>query len=322
MNNYGLIAILALALLLAGCESGPQGPDMGTPFIGGNAAMNMYLMNGLPPPTIYDGGTQPFAMGVVLENVGEVDIGPGTDNPFLQIRLEGFLPSIFGITDADLIKTPGVQIRGAKKNFDGTMLPGEVYNELFQPLNYMPETWGNTELIYSIVACYDYTNYATTMLCMKDSVLENVQDSDICTLTGEKMVHNSGGPIHITKSWQNPMDANKIQVNFEVSHVGSGEFYGRESGETCSVLVTNSNKFKIHMKVSTFDTNANIVCYRLGGGSEGDLTMYQGSSQMVTCIIEGSQSAARIYQEVVNIEMTYRYGEFIRDTLIVQAVPR
>ncbi|MBR9703677.1 hypothetical protein GOV10_06565 [Candidatus Woesearchaeota archaeon] len=81
------------------------------------------------------------------------------------------------------------------------------------------------------------------------------------------------------------------------------------------------NKYKVHMKVNTDDPNANVICYRLGGGKEGDLNMYQGAPQVVTCIIEGSQSTARVYQQSLNIELSYRYGEFIEDQFVVQAVP-
>jgi len=156
---------------------------------------------------------------------------------------------------------------------------------------------------------------------MKDDILENVQDSTLCTLTGAKPVANSGGPLHITEVIQNPMDANKLQVNLKVEHVGTGEFYGREAGETCDSSVRNSNKFEVDMKVDTDDPGDNIVCYRLGGGEEGTLTMYQGAPQVVTCIIEGSQSASRVYQTSLNVELKYRYGEFIEDSFVVQAIP-
>lgn len=314
--------LLLVLVAIAACTGGQTaGPDIGTPFIGGNAGLNLYLQNGLPPPTVFDGGTHPFAIGVVMENIGEADVGVGTINPFFQLRLEGLLPANFGITDADLVQDIDILLRGAQKNFDGTILPGEIFNSVYQPLNFQPNLQGNQVHPFRIVACYDYTNFATGMLCMKDDILENIQDSTICTLTGPKPIANSGGPLHVTELIQNPMDANKLQVNLKIEHVGTGEFYGREDGETCNPSVRNLNKYEVEMTVNTDDPNANIICYRLGGGNSGLLTMYQGAAQIVTCIIEGSQSSARVYQEALNVKLAYRYGEFIEDRFIVQAVP-
>ena len=201
MRALNIIVMAALFIVIAACVPPSDGGTggAGEPFVGGNVGLNLYLQNGLPPPTIFDGGSNPFAIGVVLENIGESDIGPGTDNPFLQVRLEGLLPVNFDITDSDLVQMPNVPLRGSKKNFDGTILPGEVNHVIYSPLNFMPELPGNQVHTFRVVACYDYTNYATFLLCMKNDMLENVQDTTICTMSGEKAVANSGGPIHITK---------------------------------------------------------------------------------------------------------------------------
>ena len=321
------VVVVALALALAACGQ-QQDTGLTDPFIGGNVGLNMYLMNGMPPPTVFDGGSNPFPIGVVLENAGEADIGPNTANPsaanaFLEVRLEGILPQNYGITEAQLVQTPTQPIRGAKKNFDGTILPGDVYNAIWQPLNFAPDLQGNQAAAFRIVACYDYRNFASAQLCMANDVLQNVQDSTICTLSGPKPVANSGGPLHVTEVTQNPMDANKIQVNFKIQHDGTGEWFGRDANEHCDSSVRNINKYKTHVKVTTQNqaANTNILCYRLGGTNEGDLTMYQGAPQMVTCVITGAASGARIYPLPLNIELSYRYGEFIEDQFVIQAVP-
>lgn len=314
--------LLVLLVTIAACAGGqPVQQSMEAPFIGGNAGLNLYLQNGLPPPTVFDSGSDAFAIGVVLENIGETDIGPGTDNPFLQLRLEGLLPSNFGLTDADLIQNVGIPLLGAKKNFDGTVLPGQIHNAIYTPLSFQPDLQGNQVHPYRIVACYDYANFATTTLCMKNDTLETVQDSTLCTLTGPKPVANSGGPIHVTEVVQNPMAPNKVQVSLKVEHVGTGEFYGREDGEECNPSVRNANKYELEMTLNTDDDNALITCYRLGEGNSGTLTLFSGAPQVVTCVIEGSSSSARVYQQSLNVELDYRYGEFIEDQFIVQAIP-
>lgn len=312
--------LLVVLLTIAACGGQPAGPDLGSPFISGNIALNLYLQDGIPPPTVFDGGDFPFSVGVVLENVGESDVGPGTDNPFLQLRLEGLLPSSFGITDADLIYESNEMLLGAKKNYDGTILPGQFHNYVYEQLSYQKKLLGNQEHTLRVNACYDYTNKAIAQLCMKDDIVESVQDSTICTLTGLKPVANSGGPIHVTEVVQNPLAANKIQVNLKIEHVGIGEFYGRSAEETCDPDIRNTNKYLIDVKVETDDSGATVLCHRFGGES-GSMRMYSGSPQVLTCIIEGSSTVTRLYQTSLNVEIGYRYSQFIEQTFIIQAVP-
>lgn len=322
MKSYLIIPTIALLLVLTGCGGGQQQTSLTDPFIGGNIAVNLYLQNGAPPPTIYDGGKFPFGVNIVMENVGEADLGPGTENPYVTARLEGILPANFGVTDASLQQVLNERINGRKKNFDGTTLGGMVSNFVFQDLNFQGKLQGNDQVTIRGTLCYDYSNTATTKMCMKSDMLENVQDSTLCSLTGEKPVFNSGGPIHITKVIQNPLGNNKIQVNFEVSHVGPGEFYGRTEGENCNPSVRNTNKYFVDLNVSVQDPAASVQCYRLNNGGTGRLIMYGGTPQVVTCTIEHTGgSSARVYTDTMTIRSQYRYGQFIEQPIIIQSVP-
>ena len=316
------IVLVMLSFVLVACANGGEQFRQDQPFIGGNAAVNLYLQNGMPPPTVFDGGDNPFGIGVVMENIGEADIGPGTENPFFQLRLEGLLPENFGLTDSDVIQEPSRLVRGSQKNFDGTIIPGEAFNAIFSPLNFQRILQGNQVHGFRVSACYDYTNRATAVLCMKDDVMENVQDSTLCTLTGPKPVANSGGPIHVTSVRQNPMEANKIQVNIQISHVGTGEFFGRTADETCNTGQTNMNRHNVHVEIETDDPNAIISCNMLDGGSSGTIRMFGGSPQLLSCTVQGPESAARIYQTGLDVTLQYRYGEFIEDRFIVMSAPR
>ena len=170
--------------------------------------------------------------------------------------------------------------------------------------------------------CYDYSNTATAQICMKNDIIENVQDSTICTLTGPKDVGNSGGPIHITHLVQNPLSATKIQLTFQVEHVGIGEFYGRTDNEMCNPSIRNQNKYKINVDVSATDKGSTIKCYRLNNGPTGDIVMYNGAPQTITCTVERSAgTSARIYTDTMTIKTKYRYGQFIEQPIVVQAVP-
>jgi hypothetical protein len=321
-RNY-LLPLIALSLIvLAGCGTGGQTGQLTDPFIGGNIALNLYLQNGAPPPQVYDGGKTPFAANIVIENVGEADIGPGTDNPYVTTRIEGILPSLFGVTDADLSQTLQERVSGAHKNFDGTILGGQPANFVFDRLNFQGKLQGNQPFTLRGTVCYDYSNLATTTLCLKNDILENVQDSTICTLTGQKLIYNSGGPLQVTNVVQNPLSSNKVQFNFMVEHVGPGEFYGRSDSESCNPSVRNTNKYVVDIEVTSQDTSSTVTCYRLNNGASGRVTMYNGQPQQLSCTITRSTATnARVYEVPVTIKTKYRYGQFIEQAILVQSVP-
>lgn len=310
-------------LVLTACTSTTNDKNTATdPFIGGNSAITLFLQNGAPPPTIYDGGKAPFGVNIVLQNIGEADIGPGTDNPYVTAHLEGILPENFGITDADLHLVLNERINGAHKNFDGTILGGQVTNLIFDQLNYQGKLEGDGTVTLRGVVCYDYSNMATAQLCMKSEMLENVQDSTICTLTGERVVSNSGGPIHITHMTQNPLGNNKIMLTFDVEHVGPGEFYGRSSTEDCDPSVRNMDKYIVDLNVSVQDPESKVTCYRLNNGYSGNITMYSGTPQTMSCTIERLQNTtARVYTLPITIRTYYRYSQFIEQPLQILSTP-
>ncbi|MBN2052212.1 hypothetical protein JW756_01795 [Candidatus Woesearchaeota archaeon] len=322
-----LIAITALLFLTSCSDENGSANNLVQTYIGGTVGLNAYLIEGMPPPMIHDSGSFPFGVGVAIENQGEADVGPGTPNPFVMVRLEGINPEQFGVTDNDVKKVLASPVRGAKRNFDGTIFPGEITSVTFEPLNYAPDIHGNTQFVIRADVCYDYTTLATATICLKDDVLENIEDTSICSLTGEKNPQNSGGPIHISSVVENPMAENKIQVNFVIEHVGIGEFFGRPVGsddmaETCDFSVRNFNKYYVDVEVEPLqDSGLTISCSRLGGTNQGRIKLYQGAPTTVSCTVERTRpSAGRIFQDLLNIKLKYRYGQFIETPILIQDV--
>ena len=319
---FVLFAITA-TLLITGCPNPDTGPDLAQTYIGGTVGLNAYLIEGMPPPMIHDSGTFPFGVGVALENQGEADVGPGTDNPYVMVRLEGINPEQFGSTDAAVRKVLDMTVRGARRNFDGSMFPGEITTVSFEPLVYGPDIHGNTQFTIRADICYDYETYSTSTICIKDDVLENIQDTSICSLSGEKFPQNSGGPLQITSVVENPMSKSKVQVNFVIEHVGIGEFFGREDGEICDFSVRNFNKYYVDIEVEPLsDSGMTISCSRFPGGSnQGRIKLYQGAPTTVSCTLERTRpSAGRVFQDLLNIRLRYRYGQFIETPIIIQDV--
>jgi len=321
-----LVAITAL-FLVTSCADQQQPVNLAQAYVGGTVGLSTYLIEGMPPPMIHDSGTFPFAVGIAIENQGESDVGPGTDNPFVMARLEGINPEQFGVLDADIMQVMSAPLMGARRNFDGTIFPGEITTVSFEGLNYEPDIHGNTQFTIRADLCYDYETYATATICIKDDVLENIQDTSICSLTGEKFPQNSGGPLHITSAVENPMAENKVQVNFVIEHVGIGEFFGRpvnadDLSEPCDFSVRNFNKYYVDVEVEPLsDSGMTVSCSRFGGSNTGRIKLYQGAPTTVSCTIRRDRaSVGRIYQDLLNIRLKYRYGQFIETPIIIQDV--
>ena len=330
MKNTSFLVVFICALTILGvtsCTDQSNQTNMAQSYIGGTIGLNAYLLPGMPPPQIHDDNTFPFSIGVGLENVGEVDVGPGTNNPFVMVRLEGINPENFGLTDADVKKVLADPIRGARRNFDGTIFRGEITTATFEPLTWKSDIHGNTPFTLRAVICYDYETISTTSICIKDDVLENIQDTSLCSLTGEKVPQNSGGPVHISSVIENPMSDNKIQINMVIEHVGTGEFFGRPVGgddmtEPCDFSPRNMNKYYVDVQLEPLsDSGLVVTCSRFGGSSQGRVQLYQGAPITLSCTIERTRPAAgRVFQELLNVRLKYRYGQFIETPILVQDV--
>ncbi len=322
-----VFAVIACSLLLVGCQQQQedQQQDITEPFIGGNIGLNTHLLEGVPPKVIQDNGQSVFSYAIVMENQGEADVGPGTENNFVQVKLEGVNPGQWGVNES--VKQLQQPLRGARKNIDGTMLPGEMTTVSFEGLSYQKNIRGNTEFVLRGDVCYDYTTYTSTQICLKDNVLENIQDSSVCTLTGEKNPKNSGAPLHITSLIQNPLAENKIQIAFEVEHVGQGQFYGdpqfsNAEEESCNPSPSNFNKNKVTVVVKPIsDPGYKVDCPRFGGGNQGTIKLAQGAPQRISCTVERTRSSeGRIFQDIMEINLHYRYQQFIETPIVVQDV--
>jgi len=328
MSNKIITALLIIAaMVVSGCAGGESQVDLSQTYIGGTEGIRAYLIEGMPPSQIHDGGSFPFGVGIAIENVGEADVGPNTANPFLIARLEGINPEQFGVNDDFIRQQINVPLTGARRNFDGTIFPGEITTINFEPLTYRPNIHGNTQFTIRADLCYDYETTATAQICIKDDVLENIQDTSICSLSGPKAPQNSGGPVHITSVVENPMSASKIQVNFVIEHVGTGEFFGRNpegsaDQEICDFSVRNINKYVVDVEVEPLsDSGITISCARFSGNRMGRVKLYQGAATTISCTLERTRpSAGRIFQDLLNIKLRYRYGQFIETPIVIQDV--
>ena len=344
-----ILLLFSGLLLLAGCSCSRRenrvfsSEEIGG-FVGGTTGLEVNVLDGAPPRVIPGGGLTSFSFVISLENVGEADVGPGTDNPFVMARLTGIMYNNFGLTNdfsgmggkasrlEPAAKTLDSKLGAAKKNFDGTILPGEINYVSFENLTYLPEVFETLPLTIRAEVCYDYETLATTKFCIKRDVLESWEDASICTLAGLKPVANSGAPIHVTAVKENPVGKDTVQLDFVIEHVGPGVFFYRSKPkdlfDACVFDDTNPDMYVLEVFVEPVQKNVyDISCLRLddelpGGGAYGVVRMYGGAPLVLSCFLKRTKPmSTRVYADLLNIKLKYRYGDFLEVPILIQPRP-
>ncbi|MBU1199026.1 MAG: hypothetical protein KKF46_00655 [Nanoarchaeota archaeon] len=301
-------------------------------FLGGTEGLRVSLVDGAPPKVIQDSGLTPFSFIVTLENAGESDVGPDTDNPTVFARLTGIMYRNFDLREQDVVKRLDAKLASASRNFEGTILPGEINFISFDDLTYLPDVFDSIALTIRGEVCYDYENIATVKFCMKKDVLESWEDASICTLSGDKPVGNSGGPIHVTRVEEAPINRNMIQLNFVIEHLGTGVFFSRDERnmmmDMCWFDELNPEIYALEVFIEPIQENTySIECMRLdnhlaGGGAHGKIKMFMGAPLTLTCFLTNEAGPdVRVYEDLLNVRLRYRYGEFIEAPILIQSHP-
>ncbi len=327
-----IIILLASLLFLSSCSSGEPKFIRLDGFIGGTRGLKINVLEGAPPSVIMDMGIAPFSVIVALENVGEAPVGPGTDNPFVMVRLAGILHNSFGLTPQESAKTLDAKLESAKMNFDSTILPGEISYVSFDDLVYRPDVFDTLVLTMRVEACYDYESYASAKFCMKKDVLESWEDASICTLRGYKPLGTSGAPIQVTSIREAPLNNEAVQINIGIEHLGRGVFFYR--GQTqdllraCDFSELNQDIDKIEVFVEPIEKDAyDFECARLdtelaGGGAYGIVRMPQGAPITINCFVTRTKPMnVRIYEDMLSVRLKYRYAEFLEVPIMIQGHP-
>ncbi len=329
-----IVMLLILALTLSACGGSPSKPgavsEVGG-FVGGNNGFGINVLVGAPPDVIQDRGATPFSFVLTLENIGEAKVGPGTDNPLIVTRLTGIRPKDFGLTDESAARVADFTLEPAKRNFDSTIMPGEINYVNYDNLAYKEQVLDSQAITIRAEVCYDYESYATTKLCFKKDVIESNEDLSICALNSARPVGNSGSPIHITAVEQKSMNDKSIRVTFRLEHVGKGVFFYRnepkDNYDSCDFNEANQNIFKLDVEITPTSKDLySFECQRLdpiaGGGARGSVKMSGGAPTTVTCIVTRNKIGdVRVYEDLFNIKLRYRYGEFIEKPILVQDHP-
>jgi len=280
----------------------------------------MVFMEGAPPERIFDNGNGGFAISIRVENLGEQDIDAGEG----YIEITGIDPREFGADNQEgLTQDLPNDIKGVVKNSQGIVLIGAQDVVTFEDLLFEPNIRGNRDRRIRANLCYNYETEATTAVCVKRDLLANANTKEICELTGEKVVYNSGAPIQVTKAYQTPAGEEKIQVSFDISHAGetNDRFYRKSTD--CDDLATNPDKDIVYFELVSPESSSlqNIKCTGLKDGSdtEGEIELYNGNTRTVQCTFDTS-GVDGVFETEISAKLGYRYSQFIEKTILIEDV--
>jgi hypothetical protein len=172
---------------------------------------------------------------------------------------------------------------------------------------------------------------STTPICVASDVtgsLTSEDDKSICLLSGMKTTKNSGGPVQINEFKQQPQGGSKITLTFTISHVGQGEIYKYQGNavDPCDDSLTNQERNEVLLDISLpVQTSATISCGSQFTGTptqvSGNVKLFEGNPRIVTCTIEESSGqTGRIYEDLLEIDMYYRYGQSAKKTVNVKDI--
>ena len=312
-----LAIIMTTVLFLSGCGGGSSGVGpSSTPFVGGSNGLSIEFIEGAPPERVLDSGKQEFTIGIQIENMGESEVKENDG----YIEISGVQPEEFSLSESEFKQNLPDDIDPVRKYSD-TVVKGGVFTVTFEGLNYEDDLPGNWEPRIRANLCYNYETNATTAICVKKDMMRRSTNKDVCELNGEKDVFNSGAPIQITNVKEIPTGEDKLQLTFDVSHVGAPNDRFYKVDTDCDDDVTNMDRDKVYFEIST-DINGNKAdCSGLeeGTGNAGYIKLRNGVTQTVVCNFNVGDVNLD-FEKLINVKLGYRYYQFIEKNILIEDV--
>jgi len=315
-----VLMVLVGLMAFSGCgnKDTTVGPAT-TPFAGGQNGLSVAFIDGAPPDRVLDDQKQEFSISLTLENLGEEDIEEGEG----YVEISGIDPAEFGLTEADMRQDLPNDIPGVKTYPGGTVVRSGKMLVEFEDFNYQQDLPGNWYPRIRANLCYDYATNATTAACIKKDMLANIERKEVCELTGDKQVFNSGAPIQVTKVTQTPLSSDKIQLQFTISHVGETNDRFFKVSTECDDKTTNQDKDKVYFEVMTEINGNKPECSGLSDASSdkssGYVKLWNGVEQIVTCNFDVGDVNLD-YEKLVNIRLSYRYYQFVEKNILIEDI--
>src|SRR3989338_1097796 len=191
-NMIILILAVAAVFVFSACAQQLQ-QQAGATFVGGVNGLSMEFLPEAPPDEVFDGGKFPFAVNLRLKNLGEWEITSGSK---IVAEISGVDPADFGLSSANLKKTPPQGMLPTRLDPNGDIIEGDILVMDFPGFNYQRTLFGDVPATIKADACYNYGTKIVSNLCIKKDL--SSRDTSVCTVTEDKAVANSGAPVQIT----------------------------------------------------------------------------------------------------------------------------
>ncbi len=307
-----IIILLFVALTFSsGCakkpavETRPAGA-----FIGGTKGITMSFMSNAPPSEIPENSS--FTIGLELKNNGEYTVNAEK----AEITLSGVKPSSYGIADATLNNSG--DLTGSQK------LGQEVFPGATDIIQYeaskTPAVLGNQQITFLATLCYPYKTISQTTICVKESLTKQTTGGpEVCKLTGEKTVYNSGAPVQVSSVSQFPVGGRVITgltFYLKITNAGGGTAYPAGQVTTCSkVGFSDVNKINI--------TKAYLINLEKTLDCEGKQIILTDGAGSITCKIIGlsATDVAGEFEDILWTELDYGYKQDVTKTATIVNVP-
>lgn len=310
-NRWSVMIALIFLIVLTACKQ-QSGPQIGTPFIGGQKGVDISFEVNAPPKETFDGGKSPFDVAMRLRNVGEFSLSKDK----VKVTIAGIQPEEFGKVLSDFTKNPSEELEARRKDAQGNVVESNIVVISFDGLNHKQPITG-TALTFPIRAnvCYRYGTIAVAQLCSRSDIL-NPRAGGVCEVSGVKQVYNSGAPVQVEEVVESPRSQNQVGFTFRIKQVDeTGRLFSR--GTNCDA---SQRRFEDKVFVDVRSYVGSVSCQGLseGTGSNNGYVQLFDKSKTVTCVQELKDKADSTFP--VTIDVSYDFQNEANTQIIVKHV--
>jgi hypothetical protein len=294
MRKIIILTIMVMGLLfITACEDeGTQTAGTGAYIGGTQGVMAAFELFGVEEDGIYSiFDTETFPIELTLTNKGEYELQKGD----IKVSLKGpsldfsGIPSL-SLQNADLIDTIS------------ELLPtgGEETLTFSTDAKYDQEVNGFIEREWFADVEYKYQTYVIVPeVCLK----ENLKDTRVCDVEGEKTYFVSGAPITVTSVTETTAGKAIMALTVKVSNVGGGD------------VTKLGEDFGVQEKLTYSIDDSNWECKQ--GGKINEARLINGETTIV-CKLKTALAEDTLATKQLKITFDYTYRDLISEKLRIK----
>ncbi len=309
-TSISFIILIIVMLFIAGCSTTNSKNDENSfqlsSFKGGDNGLTLSFENNAPPKVVRDQGLEPFSIRLLIQNMGETNIKENT----AFVNLDGFNKANFGIENTS---KPLLALRGVRKE-GSNVIDGGKEQIVFSNLKYNSSVIsGSMPIKIFANICYPYETKVVALVCINGNTIPALdKKAEICSLSGEKKIANSGAPVKVENFKEFPYGRHSVQFVFDIVHNptsedaniyenGSIDSSCRIDGFPASSSQALFKRDKVIYKVNTGIPGLNCE----GTGNNTNTITLTNNKYTVTCI--QNTYGQNEYEKPISIFLYYDY---------------